>query len=318
VSGAQATYRASALGGCRRALLAARQGMIPKPPPEKFTNEERTGIFDRGEDAEDLVIPMLIEQGFAIHHQQQEVELCFPSMPSVRVLGHIDALTEPGSKFLPAEVGQFTHLLEIKRFGAANWKKWIEGKFDAFPQYAVQVAVYMHALELADLCMVIHNGETGDYDISWYERPPRELWELEALVAGIEEANSAGLPLSEVECTKNYPCPFYYLHDLPLPLPSEAIMFAKAINLFDQRIKTLQTQQEAFKEKLRERLEVGSYQTGEVSVSVADGDSTRLDTAKVKALLDKAEIPLSDYQTVTHGKKRLTVTVRAPQSDPRS
>lgn len=311
--GERVIYRASALGGCRRALLAARQGMVAQPPPKAFANEEGTGIFDRGIEAEDPIVDMLIQQGFIIHDQQLECALSFDSLPGVHVLGHIDGLTEPGVTLYPV-TGAFTHLLEIKRFGHALWDKWKAQQFDAFPVYAVQVSSYMHGLDISFLCMVIYNGETGEFDISIHERAPREKWELELLVTGIEELYKQSPPIGTVDCTNNYPCPYYPLHDAPLPLPSSAVNFARAYEMFDQKIKTWELQRDAFKEKLREELPPGKYQTGEVGVTVSKGTQRRLDTDRLKALFEKAKLDINDWYNEIETQPRVTITIRRPKN----
>jgi hypothetical protein len=316
VSEAGIYYRASALGGCARALLLARRGYEAKPPPQSFSNAEGTGIFDLGRNAEDFICDELSKRGFAIHHRQAECDLTISSDPLIVVRGHIDGLCEPGPQVM-SPAADFTHLLELKSFGPDYWQRWKSGGFDNFPQYAVQVSCYMHAFNLRDLCMVIHNHETGEFDISFYEAPPRDLWQIELLVTRTEQLAKLTTPVHEVECTNNYPCPYYYMHDAATQLPPEAAMFAKAMDLFEQKIKSLQIQRDVFKEKLRE-LGVGSYErispTETIKVTISESEQTRLKTAAVRELLTRANV-LETYQETVSSKPRVTVTIHRRKPD---
>ncbi len=303
-------YRASALGRCTRALLAARQGVLAAPPPAEFANPERTGYFDRGLDAEETIVETLGNLGFNIHERQAEVRLEFGD---AIVLGHIDGLTEPG-KTNYGDVGAQTHLLEIKHFGTSNWAKWRAGHFSAFPVYALQVSCYMHALGLPRLCMVIHNGNTGAFDISLHGAAPRELWEIETIVTGVEQLYKLAPPIGTVECTRDYPCPYSVMHDVPIPLDGDLVPLARAYDLFDQKIKSWTVQRDEFKTRLRERLSIGRYMDKDISVTVSDGGSRRLDLERVKTLFQKAKVDIDDYYKQIPGDNRITISVKKPKT----
>ena len=197
-------YRASALGGCLRALWAARSGQPAAPTPAKMQ-----AVFDRGHEIEPIVINMLKEQGWNIYDKQKEVILPvtfeeFPDTVSqtpppitkpLFILGHIDALGAPPPGISGPESHPFEHVIEIKGFGPDLWAKYKAGGLRGMFGYSVQTSAYQYA-GFADLAFVVYNKETGELDIQFFERPVLERWELDVIVAVVEECS---LKLDDVQ-----------------------------------------------------------------------------------------------------------------------
>ena len=297
-------YRASALGGCLRALWAARSGQPAAPTPAKMQ-----AVFDRGHEIEPIVINMLKEQGWNIYDEQKEVILPvtfeeFPDTVSqtpppitkpLFILGHIDALGAPPPGISGPESHTFEHVIEIKGFGPDLWAKYKAGGLRGMFGYSVQTSAYQYALGFADLAFVVYNKETGELDIQFFERPVLERWELDVIVAVVEECyRSSQMP----SCTLNYPCPYYHLHD-PLPVPSALVdtLAVTYLNIGEQ-IKTLEATRKAISGKIKNLLpegEADKWQSADVGLSLSPNASS-WNTEALDDLLTKAELDRDDYR----------------------
>ena len=76
-------YRASAVGGCVRALYLARTGIRAQSPPP-FVQR----IYDAGNRGEERVLTMLAQQGWTVGDCQKRVELNVGNAAMIR--GHVD------------------------------------------------------------------------------------------------------------------------------------------------------------------------------------------------------------------------------------
>ena len=310
-------YRASALGGCLRALWAARKGMPAAPTPAKMQE-----VFDRGHEIEPIVINMLKEQGWNIYDEQKEVILPvtfeeFPDSVSqvpppitkpLYVLGHVDALGAPPPGLSGPEADGFEHVIEIKGFGPDLWAKYKAGGLRGMFGYAVQCSAYQYALGFADLAFVVYNKETGELDIQFFERPVLERWELDVIVAVVEECyRTSQMP----SCTLNYPCPYYQLHD-PLPVPSPLVdSLAITYLSISNQIRTLEATRKAISGKIKDLLpadEASKWQSESVTLSLSDNASS-WDTEKLDDLLTKAELDRDEYRKPGSGQS-LRITSR--------
>ena len=318
-------YRASAAGGCQRALLAARSGETPKPPPPDFSNPDGTGYFDIGHDVQELVVSRLIEQGFTVWDSEKEVILPITDSdgnyltPPASIIGHIDGMIQPPSSLYPAAISDFQYLLEIKGFGPSYWSLWKSKGLDGFPLYKFQVSAYMYALELSDLCFVVHNKETDELDIQFYEHPPCDLWELEARVISVEELYKLFLQgdttLLDVACSSTYPCPYYYLHT-PVErafLTPLQLQLARTYVAANAKIKELEQTKSNIAEKLLSTLpwtdDNRKFGDGEVSISIPKPREYP-DMEKIKQLLVDAELDIADYTKVSDKQPAPLITVK--------
>lgn len=202
-------YRASAIGGCERAFVAAAHGMIAKPPPEKMQE-----IFDEGHDAEPQILAMWEEAGGMVvaGSSQRELELTIIDDDDLRVVvrGHVDALSDDG-------------ILECKKFRDSTWKDWLSRGVEVHPTYPWQVAALMHAWQEREgeypLVTMLggrwSDGRVVEIAPQYIANPPIPLRAFKKKIARIERLVDEGYTPTdaEVKCTGSYPCPYWYLHD---------------------------------------------------------------------------------------------------------
>lgn len=215
-------YRASSLGYCDKALVAARLNHTPSPAPAKLQ-----ATFDAGHDAETWVNTQL-----HLTYQQDSVRLDIPGTDAC-VIGHIDGL-----EALPPPL---LRVAEIKSQSPREYDRWTEDSWTRDPlwrKYAWQVSVYMHATgnargDRAELALVrvrrpgpcdcdpdpgssyIHKTDCNSdhrFTVRVYTKPFHTLPEIYARVQYLEElAANELLPA----CTANnaFGCPFFHLHE---------------------------------------------------------------------------------------------------------
>lgn len=217
VESGRGVYRASALGQCERALIAARMGMTPAAPPAWLQAK-----FDEGHKWEPVIMGALEQvHELRIVGQQETVEIPVGEFALIR--GHIDGRAAP------------THLVEAKALGKSLfdewWSKGVRQFFDSHPGYRDQLTLYMSALGLPALYVVLDKERSTEQDpvltVTEVAEPPGDLDEIKARVLQIELAGRKGaLPK---ECiAPSFPCPFYYLpsHDAKEAKPDDTDEFA--------------------------------------------------------------------------------------------
>jgi len=141
---AKPIYRMSSAGKCPRALSAKRLGYEPvpaKPWLEQAANE--------GKWHELRIIDELMSSGYGVFDRQLEVKIEYPEFV---LLGHIDGKVVSNGNI---------RLLEIKSMGQFEFDRWMRWKFDAFPEYAVQLACYLAATKLNESLYIVKNRNTG-------------------------------------------------------------------------------------------------------------------------------------------------------------
>jgi hypothetical protein len=181
-------YRASALGSCTRALVAARQGFEAVPPFESALE-----LFQAGHDEE-----VRFTTKWPLEKQQTEVVLSVTQ--KIQIVGHIDG----------ARGGR---IVEIKSQSPDGWDKWTHDIWTTDPlwqKYAWQVSIYMIA-QGSGLELVRINRETGKAVSTFYEMPFHTRQEIVERVLLIEMlAAENGLPET---CDKDdWICPYRYTH----------------------------------------------------------------------------------------------------------
>lgn len=187
-------YRASSLGGCLRGLVAARLGYESGGEVKGRMAE----IFEEGRAAEEAAVVCLENNGWRITRRQDEINLFLGNTcPLTKVVGHIDGVVEGGFLQEPA-------LLEIKSYGGDGIAPSLMAR------YEWQMSVYMHATGLQGLwCLWDRTKGT------WTVRPVlKPYYSLTAITERILEVEGYG-EVAGVECTNQYPCPYFYLHDVP-------------------------------------------------------------------------------------------------------
>jgi hypothetical protein len=295
-------YRASALGGCFRALWAARNSYEPKSPPDHMQT-----IFDRGHEIEDLVLDQLVADGWTIYDRQREViiPVDIPSDIPIFIVGHIDALGIPpvGVSSDP-EANLFPHVVEVKGFGPDYYAKYLREGINGFPRYSVQAGAYCIGIPCGDLAFVVYEKETEAIHVSFHENKIPE-WHLSAIVLAVEEMTRKNeIPT----CTNDYPCPYYYLHDpkeMPMPLDPLASTLVQSIVNIDEQAKLLKSARDICMNQLKDAInwvegQPLSYdsESGVVNVSM---NPVGWDNKKIAQLLTDAELDADDYRTKSSG-----------------
>lgn len=218
-------YRASSLGNCVKALVAARLGYEAFPHPDWLLKK-----FEEGNAAE----PVLIDRFLSYHPGKWWMldpnnEFAYEDYPYVKhadvhddqftcqipvgntavIRGHMDGIATNDNGDL--------YVVECKAFAASYWDKYMKQGIEAFPYYATQLSLYMHATGLPGMFVIGHKNADGIMDdgcevhVDMFLDPPLGLGSIKARVAKIERIATTGeLPA----CDQNqYPCQFVYLHD---------------------------------------------------------------------------------------------------------
>lgn len=225
-------YRASSLGNCVKSLVAARLQYEAFPFPDWLLEK-----FEQGNAAESV----LINRFLGIKRDRADWVMLNPLNESSYIKD--DGTFYPHVNYGGSHDGQFTcevpvgltavirghmdgiaqssngerFVVECKAFARSYWDKYQKQGIEAFPYYATQLSLYMHATGLPGLFVVGLKDEDGlitdltELTVDLYDKPVLPLGKLKARVAQIEKiAKSGELPACDQD---QYPCQFVYLHD---------------------------------------------------------------------------------------------------------
>lgn len=198
--GKKTVIRASAIGGCTKALVAARMGYQGVSPPGwlqgKF-DESSELEWEVGERAQESI-------GYPVMRPEESrgaglVEWSVGK--NIVVRGHVDGWVAVGWPY---------QVFEAKALGKDLFGKWKSKGMEAFPYYAAQLTVYMKALETGAYFVVL-NKDTGEVDWEFFEKEeyPYSLGELR--VKALAVAKEEDLP-EVCDVDMGIVCPFPYLH----------------------------------------------------------------------------------------------------------
>lgn len=195
-------YRASALGGCDMALLAARLGYESVPVKE---DAKIMQVFAAGHRIEDEVLKRFP----SVVQRQGKVQMAVTGR--ISVVGHIDGFdTVDGT------------IVEVKSQSQEEWDRFEKHHWDAglFLKYKWQASVYMHAhkgpfhhhpLKLIR-ALRDENGEwTGKLSVSHVDKPFYTVDDIRRRILEVERIAATGV-LAAI-CTPQFPCPYFYLHE---------------------------------------------------------------------------------------------------------
>jgi len=200
-------YRASALGGCIRALVYGRKGVEGHAPPEWL--QER---FDEGHYHEAAILAQFEEdQGYNLFGNQDVVEIKVKpptkNGPGVVVRGHIDARTYMATGLC---------VVDAKAVTEATYKMLVKG-VGQMPEYDWQQSVYCAGLEAETYCLAIgikdRDKPLADQLVEFHYiwgTPTYTISDIRKRVLEIERIVREG---GEGDCNGMYPCPFFHLHD---------------------------------------------------------------------------------------------------------
>jgi hypothetical protein len=197
-------YRASALGGCDLALLAARLGYDAIPIRE---DAKILKVFEAGHRIEDEVL----NEYFPTTVVQRQETVRLPITRNIDVVGHIDGFdTTDGC------------IVEVKSQSQDAWDLFEKKHWDAglFLKYKWQVSAYMwahfgpfshHPLKLIRALRDENQEWTGEYTASYVDYPFYSIAQIRERILRIELAAQTGVLIAE--CTPSFPCPYFYLHE---------------------------------------------------------------------------------------------------------
>jgi hypothetical protein len=205
----RAVFRASAVNKCTKALVASLLGHTEMSPPAAMQKR-----FDAGHEYEQELLDHVAKHGFVMYGGQGEYDV--PLGDTIIIRGHIDSL---GSH---REHG--VALVEAKTMSPAQYEKWLVNRWrgsDLFAHYADQTSIYWEAIKPQLLVMVVGRkamDEDGNVtgidaiDLSYYFEPPASINRLRARLAKVLAQAKTGIVPDACD-SKDYPCPFVYLHD---------------------------------------------------------------------------------------------------------
>lgn len=291
-------YRASELGRCVRASVAARLGYEPIPPPEYLQE-----IFDKGVEHEELCIQKMREQGLVVTSEQELVVL---ETVHGRIEGHLDGMVS-------GWIGPDEKVLEVKSPNAYeklrqavlldDWSNWLAHR------YGVQISCYMLAKNAeAFIFCLPEDGKALYFGI---EIPPFDLDYIDSLIEKVERHAATGF--LEVPCSSiDSGCPFAYLSCTHTNLVEDEalVQIVKDYQTFAEREKQAKIGKDATRDKIMQYMDESGFKsietfTHRVTAYDVDGSS------KISEDLLKADgINPDKYKVKGKGSKRLKVTER--------
>lgn len=293
-------YRASAVGGCLRALTAARMGFEPVDLPEVV---EDAAAFGRAMERYVIeAIPSWDRNVITVSDQQEEVLL---HVGPVLIRGHVDGVAV--LQFTPR--GQFQRrIVEVKVLGSSTFEKLAWNGVEAFRSYAYQISAYMHGMHLPALYVVVNRDTVrhvdpmeAEYKIFYIDEPPVPLSDIRQRVLTAElHARGGELPSCDVE--SSFMCPFRYLcqdHDTTPEIRSFAVSeYARQYKEIDAKIKSLEAEKRMVQEKLRELVPVGQKAESR-GWKVTHSESRRVSYDTDAMIRDFGEEKLTPYRRET-------------------
>lgn len=293
--GNRVVYRGSAVGGCIRALVAARLGYDPLPFDDAAELRMAEGVLH-----EPVILDQLEQRGWVVTDQQREVEVVIGDQLVIR--GHIDGIGHqcPGER-----------VVEVKAMGDDPFKEWLAKRFESNPRYAYQLSTYMAGLDMPGL-FVVKNRNSGVIDILEVDEPPIPIAQIKARVARVEAiARSGDFPECDTKMT--WGCPYRYLHE-EVSLPGMAAVDDAEVDALAaayDRARATVAQAETMKRLARDRLadvvrDRGKVRTGAWSVSCSLQRRTSVDMGKLRA-----EVDVSPYEMTNELETVRVTAVRA-------
>lgn len=327
LEGDKVVYRASALGGCFRALVAGRMGYEPLAHSEDTLRRMAEGNLHEGP-----VLAKLAEAGWLIHARQMELDI--PVGRRIIVRCHVDGIAHapdhPATHALVSTIGEEVPdgcraAVEVKSMGKDPYKKWLSAgsgaaALESFPDYAWQASVEMAATGLP-LLYAVKCRDSGALDVRLIERAPFTMAQVKARVAKVEAAAARG-ELSDCEASLySWSCPFRYLHDPtakePLEVATDPELDALAATY--DKARAMVKVAEAMKAEARDRLvaALGARAGAKVvtpawSVGVSITNRTVKDFDGLARVAEAAGIDPSPFVTL-RPVESISVKARAPQ-----
>lgn len=336
------SYRASAVGGCSRALVCAGLDYTPEPPPDWL--QER---FDEGHTLEPLVLDILRtgrslkllrhpdsdmvsvrvdDDSEQTSHRLDVGTVDIDGEPwKVTVMAHSDAMGLVRLSWDTPESEAWTAVdIEVKCFRDDLWAKFVTGGVAAMPDYAWQASARMHAHGLPILFVVARKKgslRAGDGDLEIVDMacelvttPLVPLKDFKKRLLKIESRiGDQELPACDL---RQYPCPYYYAHDddaeqSRIRVDDELLAGQiKAYNEAAARAAAAEADKKRLMDGIRAWLEVNGMAVDGAKVTVKSADKT-VDGTKVSWVAYWREEKVVPAGLVAYPK----VTAKKPRRD---
>jgi len=201
--------RASSFGGCSRKLWAIYDGVQPMEHKDVIKR-----AFSEGHLHEAAAVEQLTQEGYEFNGDQAEVVLKI--LPGkLHIVGHIDGYINLGTsdQFDSGEYGG-ERLWECKSASRSSFDQWINGRFNARPSYAWQLAIYMLASEHLTAHYTVKRRDDGLIDTWLINEPPKTLRQIRSRAVRLYNMFKKGeMPKCDVDGGASYFCEFWFLHD---------------------------------------------------------------------------------------------------------
>lgn len=206
-------YRASATGGCSKALIHHYEGEV------QLIGQKRRDLLERtakeGHIHERAVKEQIAREGARVVDQQKLVENVV--MPNVVIRGHIEGLIQTDNGKDTQRVLGFTisnpALTEIKSLSNKRFDAWKKHRFVGDHQKAWQISNYMKPYPDLDVLYICKRREDGTMDIIVIPagEPPVPWKTIRNKILLVEKHRRA---LTEPACdVPQWGCPFWNLHE---------------------------------------------------------------------------------------------------------
>lgn len=298
----QIIYRASALGGGRGALVAARMGMDPISPPAWLQKK-----FDESGALEDDIIEMFLDQAGMKEtpgHVMREPEVSLRYSDNIYVVGHCDGLVENGAGEVDSGYG-----IEVKALGPDYMKKFNSKGVWLNDNYPMQLSIYMHATGLP-FYFVVYSKE--DDTITWekYDEPPLTLDRVEQVIYEVEDHFEQGTMPERCGCSGGY-CPYSYLHEDEFTLVGESDENLDALVEEYDRCREAEKRKKEISKKINAVLEAKGTKKVETygyKVTMVEGKGKSLDKKKLASVLSEHDMSMEEFENeYTYTYPRVTV-----------
>lgn len=207
-------YRASSVGSCVRALVAAGLEYEPVETPDYLSRAAAEGNLHEA-DIQNKVRAM----GFQVDDSQPEIQIEITD--GVFLRGHMDGIvTGPAAENLVGKLRNGSPqpdpnvnqmVLEAKTMSRSVFDSWKKRRFDSKPAYAYQVTAYMKATGLPAL-YAVKRRDDGLMEYTFLPETPVPWETVEAKILKAEEWRLKGeLPPCDIENT--WGCAYWYLHE---------------------------------------------------------------------------------------------------------
>lgn len=272
-------YRASAVGGCERALWYARMGLERSPINEKVLVQMREGSRLEGD-----ILAMFSEQyEFKLTHPQHRVDIPVVGTDAV-ISGAMDA---QGHDTMFGRTGP----VDAKKLGPDLWKR--RGDLpNVMPNWFDQLQCYIHGMG-ADMGWMVYGESAGTAPKQTIEQTTYRVVEADLAVIArlrqkVRRVERAVASKTMPDCLEEtFMCPYWQMHTgdtAPRVKVDDPAVVQNVLKLKsnDTRLGDLTTASKALRTQIAKVLEPGRYDANGVRFTITEPSTRRtLDKGKV-------------------------------------